>query len=105
MKRILSFLFLLSLLTACGTPRQIPIPVTQGPTLPPPTLSAPVSAAPAFTMIHMIDVTNGWAITDTGVVRTNDGGLTWHDVTPSGVTKLGFGVPFYFIEFKITDGS
>jgi photosystem II stability/assembly factor-like uncharacterized protein len=98
MKRILSFLFLFSLLTACGTPHQIPIPVTQGPTLPPPTLSAPVSAAPAFTMIHMIDIANGWAITDTGVVRTNDGGLTWHDVTPSGVTKLGFGVPFYFLD-------
>ena len=98
MKRILSFLFLFSLLTACGTAHQIPIPVTQGPTLAPPTLSAPVSAAPAFTAIHMLDTMNGWAITDTGVVRTNDGGITWHDVTPSGVTKLGFGIPFYFLD-------
>ena len=46
----------------------------------------------------MIDVMNGWAITDTGVVRTNDGGATWHDVTPSGVTKLGFGSTFYFLD-------
>ena len=46
----------------------------------------------------MLDITNGWAITDTGVVRTNDGGATWHDVTPSGVTKLGFGNPFYFLD-------
>ncbi len=46
----------------------------------------------------MIDTMNGWAITDTGVVRTNDGGATWHDVTPSGVTKLGFGTTFYFLD-------
>ena len=98
MKRILSFLFLFSLLTACGAPHQIPIPVTQGPTLVPPTLSAPVSSAPAFDSLHMIDATNGWAVTDTGVVRTNDGGITWHDVTPTGITKLGFGTTFYFFD-------
>src|SRR5271157_2851376 len=98
MKRIIALVVLALILSACSQP------VTLTPTLPapvtvaPPTLGAPVSSAPAFTMLRMIDATNGWAITDTGVVRTNDGGATWHDVTPSGVTKLGFGIPFYFLD-------
>ncbi len=98
MKRIIALVVLALILSACSQP------VTLTPTLPapvtvaPPTLSAPVSSAPAFTMLRMIDVTNGWAITDTGVVRTNDGGATWHDVTPSGVTKLGFGTTSYFLD-------
>jgi photosystem II stability/assembly factor-like uncharacterized protein len=49
-------------------------------------------------MLRMMDAANGWAITDTGVVRTNDSGKTWHDVTPSGVGKLGFGTAFYFLD-------
>ncbi len=98
MKQIIALVVFSLILSACSKS------VTATPTLPatvtfaPPTLSAPVVSSPAFTALHMIDVTNGWAITDTGVVRTNDGGATWHDVTPSGVTKLGFGTTFYFLD-------
>ncbi len=98
MKQIVTLVVLVLILSACAQPATLtptlPAPVTVAP----PTLSEPVSSAPAFTMIHMLDVMNGWAITDTGVVRTNDGGATWHDVTPSGVTKLGFGTTFYFLD-------
>ena len=96
MRRIITLVVLALILSACSKPAtSTPTPAV---TVAPPTLSAPVVSAPAFTAFHMIDTTNGWAITDTGVVRTNDGGLTWHDVTPSGVTKLGFGTTFYFLD-------
>jgi photosystem II stability/assembly factor-like uncharacterized protein len=99
MKRIITLVVLALILSACSHATSTPTPTaTVKVTAAPPTLSAPVVSAPAFTAIHMIDATNGWAITDTGVVRTNDGGATWHDVTPSGVTKLGFGTTFYFLD-------
>src|ERR1700690_590018 len=98
MKRIIALVVLALILSACSQPATLtptpPEPVTAAP----PRLSAPISSAPAFTAIHMLDAVNGWAITDTGVVRTNDGGATWHDVTPSRVTKLGFGTTFDFLD-------
>jgi len=33
----------------------------------------------------MLDLNNGWAVTDTGVVRTSDGGSTWYNATPAGL--------------------
>lgn len=98
MKQKLALIVLALILCACShsaTLTPTPPPTV---TAAPPTLSAPVSSAPAFTAIHMLDAMNGWAITETGVVRTNDGGVTWHDVTPSGVTKLGFGTTFDFLD-------
>ncbi|HUH99326.1 MAG TPA: hypothetical protein VLZ89_18345 [Anaerolineales bacterium] len=98
MKRILAFVGLALIFSACSHP------ATSTPTPPPtvtaapPTLGAPLAAAPAFTAFRMIDASNGWAITDTGVVRTNDGGASWHDVSPAGVSKLGFGTPFFFLD-------
>jgi len=100
MKRIMVLLGLALILSACSKP--VPATPTVLPMVTaivaPPTLSAPVSSSPAFTTLRMIDPTNGWAITDNGVVRTNDGGITWHDVTPSGVAKLGFGTTYYFLD-------
>jgi photosystem II stability/assembly factor-like uncharacterized protein len=96
MKRIIALLVLALVLSACA-PAVTTTP-TGAVTQMPPTLTAPASSAPAFSTLRMIDPTNGWAVTDTGVVRTNDGGTSWHDVTPSGVTKLGFGTTFYFLD-------
>ena len=112
MKRILSFLFLLSFLAACGTPNQVPIPVTQGPTLAPETsvasaapasatpagINAPIVTSPGLAYLHMIDEQNGWGITDTAVVRTDDGGVTWHQVGPSSIASLGYSVISDFLD-------
>src|SRR5690349_21333178 len=98
-RRILT-LSLVFVLSACARPAP-PTPTSPPPvTVAPPTLSAPVVAAPAFTAIHMNTEQAGWAITDTGVVKTDDGGKTWHDATPPGVTSLGYAVSFDFLDLK-----
>lgn len=103
MKRILAFLSLVFLLTACGRAEQIPVPVTQGPTLAPETpapvvINAPIVSAPGLVTLRMIDERNGWGITDTQVVRTDDGGVTWYDVSPSGVSPLGYAATIDFLD-------
>ncbi len=58
-----------------------PVPATAGPSLP----ALPVATAPSIQSITMLDLNNGWGLTDTGVVRTSDGGSTWYNATPSGL--------------------
>ena len=47
-----------------------PIPATATPTLP----ALPVASSPSIQSLTMLDLNNGWAVTDTGLVRTADGG-------------------------------
>ena len=104
MKRILVLLFLVFFLTACGKPEQIPVPVTQGPTLPPetpapvPPVNAPVVPTPSLVSIHMVDGNNGWGINDNDVLRTDDGGVTWYNVSPAGVSALGYSAISDFLD-------
>lgn len=58
-----------------------PVPATTAPSLP----ALPAVTAPSIQSLYMLDVNNGWALTDTGVVRTTDGGSTWLDATPPGL--------------------
>ncbi len=51
----------------------------------PTNLPLPVAASPSIHVLDMLDINNGWALTDTGAVRTIDGGDTWYDVTPAGL--------------------
>jgi len=58
-----------------------PPPATAAPGLP----ALPAAASPAIQSLVMLDLNNGWALTDTGVVRTSDGGSTWYNATPAGL--------------------
>jgi photosystem II stability/assembly factor-like uncharacterized protein len=42
----------------------------------------PSNQGEAIVLLHMIDATTGWAVTQKAVLRTIDGGAHWHDVTP-----------------------
>jgi photosystem II stability/assembly factor-like uncharacterized protein len=102
MKRCLSFLFLLIFLTACA-PELLPVPVTQGPTLAletptPPSIKAPIVTSPNLAIIHMLDEKNGWGINDNNVLRTDDGGVSWHNVSPTNPGSLGYAVNADFLD-------
>jgi photosystem II stability/assembly factor-like uncharacterized protein len=107
MTRISSFLFLLFLLTACTakstsySPAQSDEP-TLAPYSPdtpsPPDVNAPLVESPAFVKIHFLNELDGWGVTETQVVRTNDGGLTWHNVTPPEVTETGYMVEMFVLD-------
>ncbi len=118
MKKITSFLFLLSLLiTACNAPttqraeaQSTPALVaTEAPVSPqsalasetealPLSIDAPLVDGPSILSINMVDIVNGWGITETQIVRTNDGGVTWYNVTPQGITETGYSVSSHFFD-------
>lgn len=50
-----------------------------------------------FTAIQMLTVRNGWVLTDTSVLKTIDGGVTWTDVTPADAGQLQRD-SFYFMD-------
>lgn len=101
MKLKIAVLLMALMLTACA-PELIPVPVTQGPTLPPATstpvtINAPVVSPPNLVSIHMFDEKNGWGINDTNILRTVDGGVTWYNVGPSKVSSFGYSVEADFL--------
>ncbi len=84
MKRSLSLLLFLSLLlTACNitpAPAGQPAEETPAPYSPdtpsPPQIDAPLVEAPSLVSIHFVNSLDGWGVTETQIVRTNDGGIT-----------------------------
>lgn len=55
-------------------------------TIAPGIASLPVVSAPVLQSLDMLDGSNGWGLTDLGVVRTTDGGVTWHTATPASLS-------------------
>ncbi len=53
-------------------------------------INAPILETPSIVNIEMLDEVSGWAITEQKIVRTNDGGTTWYDVTPPALTEAGY---------------
>jgi len=104
MKRIsllVSFLFLLSSLVSCNAPAATPnlIPETVKLETPAPVdINAPIVESPSLVKIHFLDERDGWGITETQVVRTNDGGITWYNVAPPDVTETGYSVDWFVLD-------
>lgn len=103
----------LLLIAACSTPsktsapsqpetptvRSTEIPPTAYPDTPAPAgINAKTIEAPSLVELDMLNETDGWAVTETQVVRTNDGGATWYDVTPPKVDETGFGVGMFVLD-------
>lgn len=120
MKKYQVLLLLSIFLTACG-PDVTPFPLAESTELviePTPTLEAaqaepqtalalqetplpavieaPIIDAPSIINIDMLDEVYGWGITESEVVRTNDGGVTWYNVTPAGLNEAGY---FVYTDF------
>jgi len=56
----------------------------------------PSVAAPGIVALDMLDVNHGWALSDSAVLRTTDGGLTWLNATPAGVGSVGASASSFF---------
>ncbi len=63
-------------------------PVPPTPDLPP--LGGAVVEHPRLASFHMLNRKDGWGLSDTALLRTDDGGATWHDRTPPGAAAAGF---------------
>lgn len=103
MKRILTLLFLLVFSTACSnntsSPRSAESPPTPYSDTPSPAeIDAPLVEAPALLELDMFNELDGWGVTETQIVRTNDGGITWYNVTPPDVAEMGFSVDTFILD-------
>src|SRR5688572_25812871 len=97
MKRIFSFFFLLSLLTACAaSPESTPTPYPDTPS--PAEINAPLVGSPTLVSIQFLNELDGWGVTETQIVRTNDGGITWYNVTPTELTEAGYSVDIFVLD-------
>ncbi len=92
-KTLLILAILILALAACNLSQPAATPTSVPPT-PLPTQAAPASPAESSLLrISFPDASTGWALAsaNTGaVLRTSDGGATWLDVTPPGLTGIGY---------------
>jgi len=113
MKKILYLLLFAMLFTACGPQvTQHPVVIQDGLFTPtaagteevtaessaaalqetplPAVVEAPLIDAPSIVNIEMLDEVYGWAVTEEHIIRTNDGGVTWYNVTPGNLADAGY---------------
>lgn len=88
---------------ACSLPGSVtPTPTAPMSTptmiIPTSTLSVPAVTSPQIVSFHMLDASNGWAISDTNVLRTSDGGTTWYNMTPPGLGNLGLSAASFYLD-------
>jgi photosystem II stability/assembly factor-like uncharacterized protein len=76
---------------------QSALPPSDGTPLPD-EIDAPLIDSPSIINIEMMDEVYGWGITERRIIRTNDGGVTWYDVTPPGLAQAGYSVFFDFLD-------
>ncbi len=80
--------------TETTEPTPSPYPDTPAP----PAIAAPVVESPSLLNIEFFNELDGWGVTETEVVRTNDGGLTWYNVTPPDVEETGSTVEIFILD-------
>ena len=64
----------------------------------PPEINAQAVESPAFVDIQFFSELDGWGVTETYIVRTNDGGITWYDVTPPDLEEIGYTVHTFILD-------
>jgi len=112
MKLRFSLIVCVLILTSCNIsvtsfpsiPQQPVEPPTEPPPTPypdtpaPPAIAAPLVESPALVEIQFLNELDGWGVTETQIVRTNDGGITWYNVTPPDVTETGSTVETFILD-------
>ncbi|HUE97883.1 MAG TPA: hypothetical protein VMN99_01440 [Anaerolineales bacterium] len=64
----------------------------------PPVIAAPLVESPTLIEIQFFNELDGWGLTETELVRTNDGGITWYNVTPPDVEETGSTVETFILD-------
>jgi photosystem II stability/assembly factor-like uncharacterized protein len=76
-----------------------PLPPTPFPDTPSPAeIDAPLIEAPALVEIQFYSELEGWAVTETQIARTKDGGITWYDVTPPDMAATEYSLEIFFLD-------
>jgi len=86
---------------APGQPAELPteIPLTPVPDTPaPPAINAPLVESPALVEVQFLNELDGWGVTETQIVRTNNGGVTWYNITPPDATISGQSVGTFILD-------
>jgi len=90
------------LVASCNMPSSVqsvePLLTAYAETPVPAAIRARVVDSPALVRITMLDEANGWGITEAQVVRTGDGGSTWYDVSPPGLSAAGYASVAEFLD-------
>ena len=73
-----------------------PSPVPDTPA--PPAIEAPVIESPDLLEIQFFNELDGWGFTERYLLRTNDGGITWYNVTPPDLEEVGSTVGTFFFD-------
>lgn len=82
-----------------SAPRLVDSPPSPYPDTPSPSaIDAPLIEAPALIELEMFNEIDGWGVSEAQIVRTNDGGITWYNVTPAEVGETGFSVDTFFLD-------
>lgn len=74
-------------------------PPTPYPDTPAPVrVDAPLIENPSILNLDMVNELDGWAVTETEIARTNDGGLSWYSLTPPDMQETGYSVDTFFLD-------
>lgn len=75
------------------------IPRTPYPDTPSPEIvNASLIESPALVELNMLDELSGWGVTEAEIARTNDGGITWYDITPPDMTETGYSIEIFILD-------
>lgn len=64
----------------------------------PDSIDEPLAEPPSLIELEMFNELEGWGVSDTNILRTNDGGLTWYNVTPPEIDETGFGIDLFALD-------
>ena len=65
-----------------------PIPATPTSTTAPVVTQLSLASSPSIQYLDMMDVNNGWAMNSNNILHTTDGGGTWFNATPAGMSSM-----------------
>jgi photosystem II stability/assembly factor-like uncharacterized protein len=61
-------------------------------------INARLIEVPTLIEIEFLNELDGWGVTETEIARTNDGGITWYDVTPPDMTETGYSIEIFILD-------